>query len=292
MLFFRKKRLFFILIGFILLVGLIGFSLSERDDKTIVEEFIQDSVGWMQGIVHVPVEYTTTIAKNIKEIKNVYEENQLLKTRLNQYNRLLEEVNDLRADNETLRSTLDKTESESLRDFNAIQATVIARSKEQWFKMVTINKGEQDGLEKNMAVITGEGMIGKIYTTSQFTSSVMLLNGFDQSNRISVNVNVEDREKDASGFIIGYDEESESLLLELDEYNIELAKEEVVFSSGLGGVFPKGLEIGTIEEVKPDRYGLTKIAHVTPSADFYDLSHVIVVERLAEQPEESVEEEE
>ncbi|MCT2537955.1 rod shape-determining protein MreC [Aquibacillus koreensis] len=286
MLFFRRKRLFIILIGFIILVGSIGFSLRDREELTTVEEFLHDAVGWFQGVVHQPVEFTTTLVSNINELKHIYEENQVLKTRLSQYNLLLHEVKELRKENDELYSVLGKTESESLNEFIPIQASVIARSKEQWFKMITINKGEQDGVETNMAVITGEGMVGKIYSSSQFTSSVLLLNGFDRSNRISVVVDAEETDKDPTGFIVGYDEEAETLLLELDEYDVEVSEGELVVSSGLGGVFPKGLEIGTIEEVAPDKYGLTKVAHVSPSADLYNFGHVIVVDRQATIPSE------
>ncbi|WP_186576267.1 rod shape-determining protein MreC [Aquibacillus kalidii] len=291
MLFFRKKRLFIILIGFILLVGLIGFSLRDRDELTTAEQFLKDTVGWIQGIAHVPVEFTTTIFSNIDEIKNVYKENQVLKERLGKYKLLVHENQELKIDNEELQSILDKTES--IKDFVPIQASVVSRSHEQWFKLITINKGKQDGVEANMAVITGEGMIGKVQTASQFTSTVLLLNGFDRSNRISVSIDVADQDKDPSGFIVGYDEESDSLLLELTEYDSKVNKDDLVVSSGLGGLFISGLEIGKIKEVNPDQYGLTQVAYVEPSADLYAMNHVIVVDRVMPTPdEEKLEEEE
>ncbi|MBM7572029.1 rod shape-determining protein MreC [Aquibacillus albus] len=282
--FFRRKRLFTILIGFIILVGLIGFSLRDRDDLSTFEQFLHDTVGWLQSIVHVPVEFTTSFFSNIDDIRNTYDENQILKSRLNEYKNLIYEVQELRQDNEDLRNILEKTES--ITDFRPIQSTVIARGPEQWFQQVKINRGKQDGVEANMAVITGKGMIGKVQSASQFSSTVLLLSGFDRTNRISAYVNSEELEDDVPGFIVGYDEESELLELELNEYDTKLKEGELVVSSGLGGVFPKGLEIGTIKEVSPDRYGLTQIAYVQPSADLNRLNHVIVVDRSIAQPDE------
>ncbi|WP_440895992.1 rod shape-determining protein MreC [Amphibacillus sp. Q70] len=275
--FFRRKRLFTILLALIVLVGLIGFSLTDRDQRSTIEEFFQDAVGWVQQIVLTPVNYVTDIVSNIDSMKNMYDENQVLKENLAQYQQTLYEVQELRKENEELMNMLDKTESIS--DYTPIQATVIARSPEQWFKQVTIDKGKQDGVEKDMAVITAEGMIGKIQSASQFTSTVLLLNGFDRSNRIAVNVDLTESDEDARGFILGYSEERDQLLLEFTEYYEEVLEGEHVFSSGLGGVFPRGLEIGTIEEVTTDQYGLTQVAYVQPSANMNDLRHVIVVDR-------------
>ncbi|SHN08656.1 rod shape-determining protein MreC [Gracilibacillus kekensis] len=288
--FYKKKRLFIFLISLIIIVGLIGFSLRERSELTIIEDFIHDTVGWVQEVVNQPISFTTTFANNVKEIRNVYRENQKLKSSLEEMRQLEYENQELSKEINELKETLEKTDSDFLQSFNSIQASVIAKSKDQWFKQITINKGTQNGVEPNMAVITGKGMIGKVQNSSPFTSTVLLLNGFDRTNRISVNVDVEDAKTDISGFIVGYDEESEHLLLELNEKNQELSKGQYVFSSGLGGVFPKGLEIGEIVEVQADRYELTSIAHVKPSADLEQLNHVIVIDRNMPTVDEQVEE--
>jgi len=276
--FFRRKRLFTILISLIILVGLIGFSLRDREELSSVEEFIQDTVGSFQNVLFRPVYYVRDIVGNIDEMKQVYEENQQLKENLSTYQQKLYEVQELTKENEALQAVLDKTET--ITDYRPIQATVIARSPEQWFNQVTINRGKQHGVEKDMAVITASGMIGKIQSSAQFTSTVLLLNGFDRSNRISVNIDLPETESDAKGFILGYDDTREQLLLEFTDSYEDIALETTVFSSGLGGVFPKGLEIGSIEEVTTDQYGLTQIAYVKLSADIEELNHVIVVDRL------------
>ncbi|MBP1947674.1 rod shape-determining protein MreC [Virgibacillus litoralis] len=278
---FRKKRLFILLIGIIILVAMIGFSLRDRDNLSTPEQFLKDTVGWAQNIIHTPVNYVTTIFTNIDDIKNTYNENQLLREKLAQYKSLVYEVQEIKEDNDELRETLKKTKS--IQDYNPIQATVMSRSPEQWIEQVTINKGIQDGVKENMAVITAEGMVGKIQTVSQFTSTVKLLSGFDQFNRISATISQEES-NDIFGLIEEYDDESNNLLFKIiEESNKDIEKGELVVSSGMGGVFPAGLPIGTVKEVKPDQYGLTRTALIEPAADMYEINNVIVVDRaLAE----------
>lgn len=286
--FFTKRRLFIFLIGFIIIVSLIGFSLSNRDTLTMPEQFIKDTVGWTQNVIHTPVKYVTNLFSTIGELKKTYEENRLLREKVAEYKGLIYEVQKLKEDNEELRATLDKTE-ESILDFNPIQATVISRSPERWLEQVTINKGKQHGVKNNMAVITAEGMIGKVHSTSQFTSTVQLLTGFDQFNRISATIHLENG-KEVFGLIEEYAKETNSLLFRIiDESEAKVKEGDLVLSSGMGGVFPSGLLIGTVKEIVPDQYGLTSTALIKPIADTHDINHVIVVDRTLETDEESQE---
>lgn len=282
--FFRNKRLFILLIGFIVLVALIGYSLRERENLTGIEKFINDAVGWTQNVVHTPVQFVTDIVSNIDDFMDTYEENQVLKEQLAQNKNLIYEVQEIKEENQELRDLIGI--EESVRDYNPIQATVISRSPERWVEQVTINKGEDDGVATNMVVITAEGMVGKIQSTSNSTSTVQLLTGFDQYNRISATISREEGD-DIFGMIEGFDEETNSLLFRIiEESDNELEEGELVVSSELGGEFPAGLPIGTVKEVVSDQYGLTRIAMVKPAADLYDISNVIVVDRTLEEPEE------
>ena len=276
--FFRKKRLFIILIGIIILVLLIGFSLKGRDQLTTPEQFINDTVGWAQSVVHTPVQFVTNIITNIDDLQDTYKENQILKEKQAKYQSLIYELQEIKETNAELRKTLDK--ADSIRDFNPIQATVISRSPERWVDQITINIGKQDGVRVNMAVITADGMVGKIQSASKFSSTVKLLTGFDQFNRISATISRE-KGNDIFGLIEGYDKETNSLHFKIiDESKADLKKGEKVFSSAMGGVFPAGLLIGTVKDVVPDNYGLTQTVLIKPAADMYEINNVIVVDRM------------
>lgn len=289
MLFFRSKRLFIILIGIIVLVSLIGLSLQDREDLTTAEHFIHDTVGWAQSVIYTPVKFVTNIFSDVGNLKDTFNENKDLKEKISQYKDLNHDVKDLKADNEELRKMLDKTES--IRDFNPIQATVVARSPERWIEQITINKGSESGITPNMAVITADGMIGKVQTASPYTSTVQLLTGFDQFNRISATIAKEEG-KDIIGLIEEFDKEANALLFKIiEESDTNIQKGDTVVSSGMGGVFPAGLSIGTVIDVVPDQYGLTSTALVKPAANMYAINHVIVVDRTLDDGTEVSDEE-
>lgn len=274
---FRNKRLFILLIGIIVLLGLIGFSLKDRENVSAPEQFVQDGVAWVQKLVNVPIGFVTNIVSNINELKNTYDENRLFKEKISEYKTLIYDIQELKKDNEELRKTLNKTES--ITDFNPIQATVTSRSPERWVEQVTINKGTKDGVKPNMAVVTADGMIGKIQSSAHFTSTVQLLTGFDEFNRISASIS-QDKDREIFGLVEKYDEKTHSLFFRIiEESDQDVEKGDLVVSSGMGGVFPAGLLIGTVKEVVPDKYGLTSTALVKPAADMYSINHVIVVDR-------------
>lgn len=274
--FFRNKRLFLLLIGVVMLVVLIGYSLNSRDQLSLPEKLVMDVVGSAQQVIHVPADFVVNIFANIRALVDAHKENQILKERLAQQRLLEYEVQALKKDNEELRRILEKTDS--IRDYHPIQATVISRSPERWIEQVIINKGSEDGVKPNMAVITVDGMIGKIQSTSAKTSTVQLLSGFDQFNRISATI-PRDEGNDVFGLIEEYDRKTNMLLFKIiEESDKNVERGDIVISSGKGGVFPEGLMIGTVQDVVPDQYGLTSTALVKPAANLYDIQHVIVVD--------------
>jgi len=288
--FFRRKSLFVLLIGIIGLVVLVGYSISGRDELSTPEKFLMDTVGWAQNIIHQPVTMVLGSFSNLKDIKNTYEENKILREKLAEYKTLIYEVQEIEKENEELRKALDIVESP--RDFEPVMANVISRSPERWLEQLTINRGSNDGIKKNMAVMTVDGMIGKVQSLSTSTATVQLITGFDQLNRISATVSRKDGDN-IFGLIEGYDKEKEALIFRIIEQSDKDVKEdELVVSSNKGGLFPSGLPIGTIKEVEPDAYGLTQTAYVTPAANMFEINHVIVVDRTLSVDDETAEDEE
>lgn len=287
--FFRNKSLFILLIGMIILVVLVGYSMTDRDKVSGPEKFIMDTVGWVQNIAFKPVNFVVGSFDNLSDIRNTYKENQILREKIAQYKTLAFEVQELKKENEQLRATLDIQDSP--RDFDIIHATVISRSPERWIDQVTINRGSQHGVEKNMAVITADGMVGKINTVSNLTANVQLLTGFDQLNRISAMISREDK-SNIFGLIEKFDKETNSLVFRIiDESDKDVEEGELIVSSNVGGMFPTGLPIGTVKEVVPDQYGLTKMALVKPAANIFEINQVIVVDRKLEVINENQEKE-
>ncbi|MCG1022193.1 rod shape-determining protein MreC [Sutcliffiella horikoshii] len=272
--FFLNKRLIILLVSLIFLVALIGFSLKERDDLTWPEQFVKDSTGFVQSIFYRPAHFVAGFFDNVGYLKDTYEENKLLRARLEEYALLETKVQKLEKENDEFREVIG--ELDSLRDYEPKPATVIGRNPDQWVEQITVNKGKQNGVEKDMAVVTSGGLIGKVKHANAFTSTVQLLSSLDPKNRISAYIQ---GEEDIFGLIEGYDEEKGALLLKRIPHQAEVKEGETVLSSGLGGVFPEGLMIGEVTEVVADEYGLTQMAYVKPAADFYNITQVMIVKR-------------
>ncbi|MCZ8536166.1 rod shape-determining protein MreC [Paenisporosarcina quisquiliarum] len=272
--FFSNKRLILLLVGVIFLVALISFSLRDRDNASLPEQIIKDVVGFGQSIFSKPTQYITGVFDNVDALLNTYDENKRLKDRLEEFAKLQAEVNDLASENSRLRDIVDK--QDDLRDYEPIQATVIARNPDQWEEKVILDKGEVHGVKKNMAILTAQGLIGKVVLTTPFTSTVELLSTQNPNYRVSAMVT---GEKEVFGLIEGYDDERKELILKRIDSNIKIEKGQKIMSSGLGGIFPKGILIGEITEVSTDDFGLTKMAYIKPAADFALLDHVMIAKR-------------
>ncbi|MFX3624562.1 MAG: rod shape-determining protein MreC [Ectobacillus sp.] len=281
--FFLNKRLIMLLVSIILLVALIGISLKERQKLTWPEQFIKDTVGVVERTFEKPAQYVAGFFQNIEDIKHTYQENKVLKAKLDKYAELSVAVKDLEKENRELRAILKK--KDTLRDYNPLQATVIGRNPDKWYDLVAIDKGAQHGVKKDMAVVTEKGLIGKVKSVSQFTATVELLSSLNRTNRISA---VVQEDTAIFGLIEGYDKEKQALVFAKIPSDAKVKKDQIVVTSGLGGIFPQGLVIGTVTDVTPDEYGLTQTAYVKPAADLSDINNVMVAKRTMRTAEDEV----
>ncbi|MBS4208961.1 rod shape-determining protein MreC [Bacillus sp. FJAT-50079] len=280
--FFLNKRLIILLVSIIILVSLIGFSLRDRENISRPEQFVKDVIGFGQSLVSIPTQKLVVLVENIKDLQNTYTENKKLKSRLEELAKLEKEISDLKRDNEELREVLNKTDN--LRDYTAIQATVISRTPDRWYEKIIINKGKKSGVKPDMAIMTSKGLIGKVISTSEMTATVELLSSENTKNRVSALIQ---GETEIYGLIDGYDREKKLLLMKDLPLDQEIEEGQNIITSGLGGVFPKGLDVGKVKELGLDQYGLTQIAYVEPSADFYGFEHVLVIVRPEDGQEEA-----
>lgn len=283
--FFLNKRLIILLVSIIVLVALIGFSLKEREKLSWPEEFLKDVTGFVQNAVAVPTHYVAGFFENVQDLQNTYIENKELKTRVDELARLEAEVQSLKKDNTELREILDK--EEALSEYEPIQATVIGRNPDRYHELMIINKGKNDGIHPDMAVITATGLIGKVKNAQNFTATVQLLSSMDPTNRISAEIQSRNGEGNESiyGLIEGYDKEKKMLKLTKIPYEAKVEKGQNVITSGMGGVFPSGIQIGKIVDVAPAEYGLTQTAYVEPGSNLYDIKHVMVSKITSMPPE-------
>lgn len=278
--FFSNKRLILMLVGVIFLVALISFSLRDRHNASLPERIVKDVVGFGQTVFSKPAQFITGTIGNIDGILNTYEENKILKERLNEYAAVQAELREVKIENDEFRQIIDK--QEDLNEYDPIHATVISRNPDQWEEKVIIDKGSKHGVKQNMAVITARGLIGKVVVVTDFHSTVELLSTENRNFRVSAVIRSEEsNDQSAFGLIEGFDRDRGELIMRGIDSDYDIQEGEKVISSGLGGIFPKGLPIGEVTEISTDDYGLTNMAYIRPAAQFSMLDHVMVAKRTS-----------
>jgi len=159
-------------------------------------------------------------------------------------------------------------------EFVMIPAEVIGRDTSGWWHAVRINAGSRRGVTTNAAVITVDGLVGRVVEVSPHTAEVLLLS--DPSLRISAVVS----SREAYGVVRGTGgggRHGTLCVMEFIDREAAVAPGDRVVSSGLGGVMPRGLLVGYIEGVRPAEGGLYKVADVAAAADLESLTYVMVV---------------
>ena len=163
-----------------------------------------------------------------------------------------------------------------LSDFDYVNATVIERNREYWFNTLTLDKGIKSGIKEDMAVISDKGLIGRINSVTDYTSTVKLITTNDVMNKISVVI--KNNDKDIYGILSGYDEKKNLLKVILnDNYNI--LDNTKVETTGMGGVFPSGILIGYTKEIIKDYDDVKVIALIKPSSEMEGLRYVRILQR-------------
>lgn len=284
--FFSNKRLMILMATVITMVVVVGLSMKERPEPSLPEQFVRDSIGFVQSIFYKPARATAGFLDNLREMRTLYRENQKLKANLQEHAVLAAKIKELEEENKQLRKLLDM--DEGLNSYQLRAAEVIMRSPDRWYQQVTVNRGTKHGIRPNMAVMTSEGLVGRVKSVAQFTSVIELLTDTNRASNVSAIVQ---GNEEIFGIIEGYDVEREALLLQNVPIDAELEVGQTVITSGYGGRYPRGLFIGEVIEVIADQYGLTKTGLIQPAANFYKVDFVYIVERTLFSLEDILEDE-
>ena len=153
-------------------------------------------------------------------------------------------------------------------------ATVIGQSTTSWSSTITIDKGEGSGLAIGMPVMTSTGVIGQISDTSAAQSTVRLIS--DESSGVSAMV----QSSRAQGQLVGAPDGTLRLTLVRCDQQVSIG--DLVITSGLGGVYPKGLPIGTVTNVSKTSGALYYDITVEPLADSQNLEEVLVITSVSD----------
>jgi len=156
----------------------------------------------------------------------------------------------------------------------ALTASIIADSASSWFQGCVLDKGSADGVHKDMAVVTPLGVVGKVVSTSTRSAKVILLT--DANSGIDVLI----QRTRSRGIVSGSLENG--LVLKYMKRSEDIQVGDRLITSGLDGVFPKGLMVGTVTKVNKQNLGLFQFVEVLPAVQPSRVEAVLVVASGAE----------
>ena len=274
---FSNKKLIGWVLGGIVTLLLITFSLTVGSN--IVSQGVNDVTNILGRMLAYPANSVNDFMESISNLTNTYQENQTLKQKVETIYELEVQLNDLKKDNEKMKEALKL--QDTLNDYSLINATVIARNPDTWRDIVTINKGSNDGLTPQMSVMSDNGLVGKVLDVNPTSARVALLSNNDNT-LVRVAAMIQGEKESIYGTLTGFDHEKNILIMSQIQATQEIKVGDKVVTSGLGGVSPSSLYIGTVEEVAMDRFGLYKEVRIKPAADTNDVRYVTVVKRTSE----------
>ena len=260
----KNRKFLFILFFFILLFWLVTIQV-----KNGRFTFMEQPVLAVSGVFERIITWTFTRVEDVggwftflvqtdREVRQLRAENERL---------LLENavINELFIENDRLRDAL---EFKRLHWPTAIMAQVIGKGSSPVSSTVTLNKGADDGIKKDMAVITALGVVGKVQSVLPGTSKILLLT--DPGSTLAVRVMRNREEGLLEGKLI-------NCALKYVSYYADIQEGDLLVTSGLDGIYPKGLAVATVVDVKKHEANAFQAVTARPSVSFSRLEEALVL---------------
>jgi rod shape-determining protein MreC len=258
---------FYLLAMLLLLATLILYSYNirqksvttffERAVLSVTAPFQQGIDGTASGVIGVWRNYLWLIDTRQRNLE-LEKENRELRTHLNQ-------IDEVTLQNQRLRKLLAFVDD---LDRAALPAQVIGEDVTPWARTIVIDKGTRSGLRQGLPVVASDGVVGRVIKTSSHSSRVLLIT--DPSSAVAALI----QNTRSRGILRGH---GEKLSVEYMEYDATIKPGDLLVTSGMGGIFPKGLPLARVASVSQDHFDLFQRIEAVPSADFSRLEEVLVI---------------
>ncbi|MCL6583611.1 MAG: rod shape-determining protein MreC [bacterium] len=255
---------FFLLISIFLIMfqgfqGKKAYSLL-RSTITLFSSIHKISVSMVRSAKLIWSDYIALVGVR-QENKELKRQIELLKNLNNQYIEAVEA-------NKRLRKLLDFREQIEEPTFSA---QIIGKDSTNWCKSVLLDKGSMDGVAVNMPVVTYNGVVGKIQEVTNHTAKVLLINDIHSSVAVLI------QRSRAEGIAAGSGKDYCIIKYAGKDFDIRIGDR--VITSGIGGVFPKGLVVGVVSKIQKNNYDLFQYVEVVPEAKISNLEEVFIIKR-------------
>ena len=264
----KKSGALGIIITIIILILVVIFSNNDNN-TSFVENFASKLV--------MPIQNGLTYLKNkisgndtfFTDINDLKSENEKLKSKNKDLEQSLRELENIKTENETLKEYLGLTEKYS--GYKTIPGDVINKDISNYSKTITLNIGSKDGVKVDMTVISEEGLVGHVISVTESTAKVQTIS--DPGSSVSAMMSTTKDSIVCKGTL-----ENKSMLKAMYiPTEASVIQGDTIQTSGLGGIYPKGIKIGTIKKVVDTENLTDRSALVETAVDFNKLNSVLVI---------------
>ncbi len=265
----KKTGIIGIIISIIVLVILVLLTNVEMGSIKGIENAFSKLVMPMQnGLTYLKNKLAGNNAF-FEDINSLKIENENLKQKNEELEQSLRELEIIKAENATLRSYNNMSEKYS--NYTTVPAYIINKDVSNLSDTMIINVGSDDGVKENMPVITTEGLVGYVISTTNNTSKVNPI--IDPSTSVSASISTS-----RDGVIVkGILGSNNTLKLMYIPTDADLVLEDSIETSGIGGIYPKGILIGKISQIIESKNITDRYAIVETAVDFSKLETVLVI---------------
>ena len=267
---FKNKLAVTIVVLSVAFLGIITFSI--KSNSTIISSGVGGVISPLQKIVYVVNEKVKESFEFFINFSNVKKENEELSAKNAELENKLVEYDRMKEENTRLREIFNYAQANANYDY--LGCNIIGYSCGNISNGYIIDKGLNHGVEKDMVVITSVGLVGKVTKASSNFSIVQTI----LNENIAVAAMVEST-NETTGILQGINDNKNKNLTQLSNIPMDSAIKEgdIILTSGLGSMYPKGIRIGEVNSVEVDNVGIMKKAVVKPYVDFNKLQELFVI---------------
>ncbi len=257
-----KKRLSIFLILSIVVLMMMTYQYKHQGNKQLI---FRETITYPFNAINSLID---SVKKALENHWNAVKENERLKREISMLLLEMQGYKEIVKENERLREILSL--KPQIRNYIAV-ARVISQGHDRLMKTIILDKGIKDGILKDMTVITTKGLVGKVYRTQESFSEVLLIN--DANFSVAVRLQNARQESILSGIGRSY------CILKYVPFENIIEKGEVVVTSGLDGVIPPNIPVGTVIDVKKDETDFFQEIKVMPFQSMDKIEEVVVLKR-------------
>ncbi|HEU5394399.1 MAG TPA: rod shape-determining protein MreC [Candidatus Methylomirabilis sp.] len=265
--FLRYRRT--VILSVALLVSFLFMTLQVRERGPLVDLVERGLVVTVTPFLKLYAAVTGTSSRlwaNYVDLRSVRAENLRLQEEAAALREEVRRLAEAGQESARLRRLLDLPES---REFDLVTAQVIAKDTTNWFKTILINKGSGAAVRRNLPVIATEGLVGRVVEVMPGTAKVQLLT--DPVSSVGALL----QEQRVTGLVTG--DRGQTATVKYLPLMAEVRVGDAVLTSGMGGIFPKGILIGTVTAIHRKSGALFQEAAIQPSVDFGRMEEVLVI---------------